>query len=838
MGNNSLEDGFPTRWEESLKRVRKCLDDSIVDSRANFDVDSSKAGSHRLIVMFNILIGNIIDEAVVQVINNEKVSLSPESTRKPSKPLHMHSKAESMTNIHLNKSTDEKSYFSQDDAMQYAYASGMKGADPHTLLARSLPMHYTEIAYRHSPVKMSGSTDDPDSLFRNPSLKLNNDLPVSADKTTGCYERERRQSFTHSGETKSEWNYKIPIKSCNSLTPSLATNQEDNKQKARLTFLLSLILSFVRLKESIGLERSILSNLMVTRDSALTHQSSSKLFTGLVVEDANQRMIIRELQSQSKKVMKSQIKNLKNLLLLMEDKLKPGKEMERLQEMIRTNFNLEELRKAMPFEKFWGVISIYMDKLHSMELILVEEIQSTWIQLSFSEKIEGFNEKKRSLSQNSLASLFTALNNEEDEEKQHLYEIFLPKEQDKNDKKWTDEEAFRALARIPADQIKKALLSHLKEDNTDNTTIMTRSTFTTPIDRNMEPSQIPKLLKEWDIDLYEIEFRRRIGRGVGGTTYLAKWSGQDVAVKVAAITDLGVEGWHTEVNSLKRLHHPNVIRLLGSIYNHSPQTYGLVLEYCESGDLSSALQRATPSNFFWRVADDVANGMNYLHKKNILHRDIKPANVLLNGDVMGGNFTAKLSDFGVAIMHHSSVGEEHTAETGTYRWMAPEIIRHEAYSFMADVYSYALVVWQLVTHEIPFKNLSQIEAAGKVAVDSARPPLPPKTPELIVALIEICWKECPEERLSFAQITVELREIHKAMSHHEKDWLGMQNGHPVYDIPAESEQLVKSISSKELLDAGKKKDGKLGRKNSSSKSPNTSGKGGGLFSIFQQNKNR
>ena len=80
-----------------------------------------------------------------------------------------------------------------------------------------------------------------------------------------------------------------------------------------------------------------------------------------------------------------------------------------------------------------------------------------------------------------------------------------------------------------------------------------------------------------------------------------------MAVKVAAITDLGLEGWHTEVHSLKRLHHPNVIRLLGSIYNPSPQTYGLVLEYCNAGDLAAALQRSVPSNFFCKIADDVAN---------------------------------------------------------------------------------------------------------------------------------------------------------------------------------------------------------------------------------------
>ena len=60
-------------------------------------------------------------------------------------------------------------------------------------------------------------------------------------------------------------------------------------------------------------------------------------------------------------------------------------------------------------------------------------------------------------------------------------------------------------------------------------------------------------LKEWEISLYDVEFQRRIGRGAAGTTYMAKWMGQRVAVKVASINDLGVDGWRTELASLKQL---------------------------------------------------------------------------------------------------------------------------------------------------------------------------------------------------------------------------------------------------------------------------------------------
>ncbi|EJK52598.1 hypothetical protein THAOC_28110 [Thalassiosira oceanica] len=290
-------------------------------------------------------------------------------------------------------------------------------------------------------------------------------------------------------------------------------------------------------------------------------------------------------------------------------------------------------------------------------------------------------------------------------------------------------------------------------------------------------------LDEWEVSLYEVEFHKRIGRGSAGTTYLAKWARQDVAVKVAATNDLGLEGWKAEIASLKKCGLPRLNHSTGAIYNPSPLTYGLILEYCNGGDLMLAMNEMTPPNFYMTIAVGVASGLFYLHKMEYLHRDIKPSNVLLSGDLSSGSFVAKLTDFGLAAkLNPASSEEELTAETGTYRYMSPEVIRHENYSYAADVFSYAMLIWELLTREKPFKSLSQIEAASLVGLEKKRPPFPEGTPSDLKGFIECCWSDKPADRPAVSHILSRLEEIELGFSMKEREWIQSPTGHPVYEI--------------------------------------------------------
>ena len=251
-----------------------------------------------------------------------------------------------------------------------------------------------------------------------------------------------------------------------------------------------------------------------------------------------------------------------------------------------------------------------------------------------------------------------------------------------------------------------------------------------------------------------------------------------------------------------------------------------------------ALKYPTPKNFFFHVGISLANAMAFIHSRNIIHRDLKPANVLCDGNIANGNFTVKVTDFGVATefknndngdgkpdsfdgefyagMDASDPTRKLTGETGTYRWMAPEVIRSEPYSGKADVYSFSLMVWQLITREDPFHNESDSAAVAiRVATDkNIRPPFPDNTPKPIQELIETCWDDDPSKRWKFDRFTETLQNIQESgITPAEKAWLEDPNGHQVY-YKEEDETPEVPQQPPHRFDAGGKQKGKKGARGS------------------------
>ncbi len=251
---------------------------------------------------------------------------------------------------------------------------------------------------------------------------------------------------------------------------------------------------------------------------------------------------------------------------------------------------------------------------------------------------------------------------------------------------------------------------------------------------------------DWEIDPCDIVFQEKIASGAFGDLFKGVFCGQDVAIKILrGVQDNSVQyqEFLQEVSIMRKVRHRNVVQFIGAC-TKKPHLC-IVFEYMKGGSVYDRL-RSGRGPFtvveVLRVAAEVSRGMNYLHQRRILHRDLKTANLLI--DEHG---TVKIADFGVArVLDTEGVM---TAETGTYRWMAPEVIEHKPYDQQADVYSFGIVLWELLTGQVPYSDRTPLQAAVGVVQNGLRPNIPPSTPAGLADIMRLCWQREPSVRPSF-----------------------------------------------------------------------------------------
>ena len=156
-----------------------------------------------------------------------------------------------------------------------------------------------------------------------------------------------------------------------------------------------------------------------------------------------------------------------------------------------------------------------------------------------------------------------------------------------------------------------------------------------------------------------------------------------------------------------------------------------------------------------RFCTGICSGMAYLHSHGVMHRDLKSGNLLLDA----AREHIKVGDFGVARRMDTSVDDSMTSETGTYRWMAPEVIRHGKYDASVDVYSFAIVLWEMLTGQMPYGHLSPVQAASAVVHNNLRPPIAAQMPANLVALMCVCWNHESRVRPTFDVLLVETQRL-------------------------------------------------------------------------------
>ncbi|XP_015897873.3 serine/threonine-protein kinase STY8 isoform X1 [Ziziphus jujuba] len=262
----------------------------------------------------------------------------------------------------------------------------------------------------------------------------------------------------------------------------------------------------------------------------------------------------------------------------------------------------------------------------------------------------------------------------------------------------------------------------------------------------------------WEIDSSLLKFENKLGSGSYGDLYKGSYCSQEVAVKVLKperVTAEMLGEFSQEVYIMRKIRHKNVVQFLGACTQHP--NLCIVTEFMSRGSLYDFLHKQKGVfnlASLLKVAIDISKGMNYLHQNNIIHRDLKTANLL-----MDENEVVKVADFGVArVQAQSGVM---TAETGTYRWMAPEVIEHKPYDHKADVFSFGIVLWELLTGELPYSLLTPVQAAVGVVQKGLRPTIPKNTHPRVAELLDRCWQQDPTRRPNFSEIIEILKHIAK-----------------------------------------------------------------------------
>jgi serine/threonine protein kinase len=141
---------------------------------------------------------------------------------------------------------------------------------------------------------------------------------------------------------------------------------------------------------------------------------------------------------------------------------------------------------------------------------------------------------------------------------------------------------------------------------------------------------------------------------------------------------------------------------------------------------------------------------------------------------------AELRAFDASSFLRQGGSLELTGEMGTLRWMAPEVARNERYQMSADVFSFAMLLFELITHQCPFNDRLPLQAVVATALQGLRPGLPTGIPDTITSLIQRCWHATSAERPTFVQVQEMLAEYHQVMNEVEREWLDAPAGHPVY----------------------------------------------------------
>uniref|UniRef100_A0A7E4W3P1 Protein kinase domain-containing protein n=1 Tax=Panagrellus redivivus TaxID=6233 RepID=A0A7E4W3P1_PANRE len=306
--------------------------------------------------------------------------------------------------------------------------------------------------------------------------------------------------------------------------------------------------------------------------------------------------------------------------------------------------------------------------------------------------------------------------------------------------------------------------------------------------------------EEFEIPLEAIKVNFKddyIGGGTQSSVFRGVHNNRNIALKKLN------RKCEVDIKMLMNLEHPNIV-----------QTYGvstkdiypcIVMEYCEQGGLYDVLQRRKMTkSLFCKWSREIADGMAYLHSRKIIHRDLKSPNILVDKEDC-----TKICDFGSLYAYDKTFMPSVVMSfVGTSQYMAPEMMKNEPCNEKVDVWSFGIVLWELLTGETPYKGTPSAAIVFGVGSGRLQLHVPKDAPATAKLLFTHCWSKKPRNRPSFTSILSHLSNLSAEIAEWSEDAWAMrrevyakeivkantancQNGNAFEDPKASAEQLVR-----------------------------------------------